>query len=58
MFNALFFIMAGMGMVFYAFAAGTAAGFFTLLTMAAAGWAGYLSSLSQFYYSPPTLPSS
>jgi len=47
-FNGLFFITAGMGMAFYAFAAGTDAGFITLVTMTAAGWAGFLSSRSHF----------
>lgn len=41
-FEGLFFIMAGLGMAFYAFAAGTAVGFITLGVMAGAGWAGFL----------------
>lgn len=45
-FRGLFFIMAGLGMAIYAFAGGTAAGFITLGTMAAAGWAGFLSTNS------------
>ena len=49
-FNGLFFITAGMGMAFYAFAAGTATGFITLVTMTAAGWAGFLSSRSHFQH--------
>ncbi len=49
-FNGLFFITSGMGMAFYAFAAGTATGFITLVTMTAAGWAGFLSSHSHFQH--------
>ncbi|MCX6584892.1 MAG: hypothetical protein NT166_32365 [Candidatus Aminicenantes bacterium] len=43
-FRGLFFVMAGLGMTIYAFAGGTAAGFITLGAMAAAGWAGFLST--------------
>lgn len=46
LFRGLFFIMVGLAMAIYAFVGGTAAGFITLGTMAAAGWAGFLSTSS------------